>query len=441
MSQSFPPPPINPFERLQVTDGLLINADRWRRAHDYHRQRQNVHYQSLNQPGIVCDLGVRLIPAPAEVAAQYRDGRWVEVQPGLAIDLFGNIIVVPQPIEFRISTEPVTEEPVMVYLVVSYVDPERLQRQQGREMLQETFRIDEKTTPPGELEVELCRIWLTPDTVQLENPKDVFFPGYNCLDLRYRTQARSRPEAIVRVAQFKGSDSYNLSSLLQSLSALYPALQGAETVGEITLPSKEEARSDTQGWRGLEWGQNYDLLFLNSREIRLTADSFKAIEKYLNAGGVLLAEANPDDTAAIESAVALGEEVGTPVQELKRLSRNHPLRSQPFLFAALPAINKQPIRIGCGGGIVLVVGELSAAWGLDDRLFLPRETMRTAQELGINLLHFAWRRRQMTQLIAPDSGTAPLPKKQASSKTNRRENMFEALADDGAVKEKKSISE
>jgi fatty acid desaturase len=35
----------------------LMNADRWRRAHEYHHERQNIHYQSLNQPGIVCGWG------------------------------------------------------------------------------------------------------------------------------------------------------------------------------------------------------------------------------------------------------------------------------------------------------------------------------------------------------------------------------------------------
>jgi hypothetical protein len=86
MSHPFPPPPIKSFERLQAADGLLINAERWRAAHDYHRLRQNAQYQSLNQPGVVCGLGVRDIPAPSQVEARYRDGRWVQIQPGIAIN-------------------------------------------------------------------------------------------------------------------------------------------------------------------------------------------------------------------------------------------------------------------------------------------------------------------------------------------------------------------
>ena len=40
--------------------------------------------------------------------------------------------------------EEPAQEPLMVYLVVSYVDPEDLRRDERREMVQETFRIDEK---------------------------------------------------------------------------------------------------------------------------------------------------------------------------------------------------------------------------------------------------------------------------------------------------------
>jgi hypothetical protein len=93
------------LERLAVKDGLLLTADYWQRAHTYHRHRQNVHYQSLQQPGIVCGLGVSVIPAPADLPAQYRDGRWLQIQSGIAIDLVGNPIIVPQPIDFRITSE------------------------------------------------------------------------------------------------------------------------------------------------------------------------------------------------------------------------------------------------------------------------------------------------------------------------------------------------
>ena len=86
MSHPFPPPSIQPFDRFQAADGLLINAERWSKAHNYHRKRQNTHYQCLNQPGIVCGLGVRDITPPSKVQAKNREGRRVQIQPDNAIE-------------------------------------------------------------------------------------------------------------------------------------------------------------------------------------------------------------------------------------------------------------------------------------------------------------------------------------------------------------------
>ena len=413
MTQSFPSPPIKLFERLQVTDGLLMNADRWRLAHEYHRQRQNVHYQSLNQPGIVCGLGVRLMPAPADVPANYRDGRWLEIQPGIAIDLVGNPIIVPQAETYHIAAETSATEAVMIYLVVSYVDPDKLRRKETTEVVKETFRIDERLNPPGDMEVELCRILLQPGPVQLEPPTDVFFPKENQLDLRFRQQARSRPESVVRVAQVTHRDatyarSFDpLASLLQSLPGLYPAIQGASEVGQISLSDSPEAEIST-----------YDLLFLTGQgSLSFNQQEFTAIKNYLEMGGVLLVDAHINAPALIESTLNLAQQLGTPLEDLKRLNRQHPLRTKPFLFSALPTINQQSIHLGYGGGIILTVGHLSTAWGLDEKLSLSRETIRAAQELGINILHFASQRRQLTNLLKSTITAAPTPSPQSRSKS------------------------
>ncbi len=490
MTELFPPPPIKPLERIQVQDGLLMNAERWRRAHDYHHKRQNVHYQSLNQPGIVCGLGVRVIPSPTEVAAQYRDERWLQVQPGIAIDLVGNPIVVPEPIPYRIASEKPSQDSLIVYLVVSYVDPEKLRRKEQREIVQETFRLDEKISPPGELEVELCRIILSSDAVKLENPTDVFFPAFNNIDLRYRNQARSRPQAVVTIAQVNLSQQAdpqsfsNLSYLLQSVAALYPALEGADEVGQVDLQPGEKGEKTKL--------PDYDLLFLKYQPSQSPREGqWEILRQYLESGGVLLVEASTEGTAmkeltavqqelkkAIADLDAIGnrsnlgyqnaaeetellttrhelnnellavntdieqrltnlsqrfqefaQKLGTSLEPLEQLDRNCPLRIQPFLFAALPVINQQQIPILMGGGIIVVLGDLSAAWGLDENLCLSRETIRTAQEMGINILHFAWRRRQMMQLLQQDSQSISETSRTAPKKQRTVKSILDELAE------------
>ena len=92
----------------------------------------------------------------------------------------------------------------------------------------------------------------------------------------------------------------------------------------------------------------------------------------------------------------------TPLKPLEQLRRDHPLRTRPFLFAALPLVNQQMIQLLSGGGLILAIGDLASAWGLDEELSLSRVTIRTAQELGVNILHYAWKRRQLMNLQKED---------------------------------------
>ena len=403
--QSFPPPPINPFERLHVYDGLMMNSKRWLLAHEYHRRRQNVHYQSLNQPGIVWGLGVRLIDPPAEAPAQFRDRRWVEIQPGIAIDVEGNLIIVDAAIDrkFRIATPAPLTGSLTVYLVVSYVEPYNPERQENSELLREWIRFDERTDPPEHNQVELCRIELQPGIVKLEKPSDVLFPNGNQLDLRYRMQAKARPEAVVKVAKMKQNEAdydngrkklsnkieENLSYLIQSAAALYPSLQGETEIGKVSL---QTPRSVTY----------YDLLYLaDSQVVAFEEEEVETVRSYLRTGGIVLIDSPSynEDLADIIINDIIKDELEIDLENWQEIKREHPLRSQPFLFGALPHIEGQQIELWSGCGVILVRGALSSAWGLDEEYLRDRNEIRTAQELGINILHFAWRRRQMTQLM------------------------------------------
>ena len=403
--QSFPLPPIDPFERLHIYDGLMMNRQRWLLAHDYHRRRQNVHYQSLNQPGIVCGLGVRLTAPPPEIAAKFRDRRWLEIQPGIAIDVEGNPIVVNEAIDrrYRIKTEAPVTGTLIVYLVVSYVEPNNPEQQQNTESLREWLRFDEKIQPPNAKEIELCRIKLQPGTVKLENPTDVLFPSFNQLDLRYRIQAQARPQAVIKVAHMKQKetdDGYstarlslseryreNLSFLIQSVTSLYPHLQADREIAQASLQTPQSVAP-------------YDLVYVADWQIvELDEAEIDTLKTYLKTGGIILIDSPTNNEFLVESINnIITQELETDCQSWQELSRNHPLRTQPFLFATLPNINQSPLQIWQGGGIILVTGTLSNAWGLDDEL-LNRNDIRTAQELGINILHFALRRRQIMQLI------------------------------------------
>jgi len=314
--QLYSSPAINPLQRLHVYNSLMMNAERWQLAHEYHRHRQNVHYQSLNEPGIVCGLGVRVIAPPEDAPARFRDQRWLEIQPGIAIDVEGNPIIVDPSInrKFRIATTAPTTGILTVYLVVSYVEPQNPGQRHTSDLIREWFRFDEKTTPPTETEVELCRIQLQPRTVQILNPQDALFPGIGELDLRYRTQAKARPQAVVSLATlFNTSDRtyHNLSYFRKSVETLYPALQAAAPISQINL------QSELTG---------YDLIYLTAwQALNLEVQQLNICQQYLQTGGVILIEIPTESTALtedIKNQIALHFDIS--LQSWQELSRTHP---------------------------------------------------------------------------------------------------------------------
>ena len=388
MSQ-LPSPPINPFERLNATDGLLINAERWHKVQEYHRQRQNFHYQALHQPGIVCGLGVKLITADSQVPQVYKDGRGIQVQPGIAIDLQGNPIIVPQAQNLHIDKLP-QQEAFTVYIVVDYRDPQDLDISSTQEMLQEKFRFDVKVRPPNDLEIEICRIIFPANReIEITLATNILRPGYNNLDFRYRQLATLRPQETIKIAQLRHSDrAYgenfaNLDYLLKAINALYPQLQANRSVGLVAVSDPKL--------------QEYDLLYLTGQNSTIeNPKEIVTLQKYLATGGVLLIDglsgANDFQASALELTKKLG-------YSLEPLSKTNDLRRQPFLFAALPqSLSEQPLQIVSDRGVIMIYGNLASLWGLDQQLSLSREQIRAGQELGINILHYAWKYRYFTQL-------------------------------------------
>lgn len=396
---SFPPPLIDPsndlhpLKRLRVYDGLMMNADRWQKEHEYHRQRQNIYFQSLNQPGIVYGLGVKIIEAPKEVSAQFRLQPWLKIKPGIAIDWEGNPIIIPNAINFPLNLPKTsTEEPLIVYLVVSYRDPEKLSSKHAGDTLQETFRIDQKTSVPAKEEVELCRIQWQPGSSEITTPQNILSPQINELDLRYRNQAKSRYQAIVSLGAINSISKRtqeNLSFLMNSVSSLFSFFKGNTEVGLTLLKNEEAVKA-------------YDLFYLSSDDIKVLDEKDSiSLNKYLDTGGVIFIETSTNNEKIDDIAELITQKLNIDFSSWqKSLNREHPLRTYPFLFAALPEIKQYPIELWHnGGGIILIEGELSSAWGYDEELFLSRDNIRTSQEFGINLLHFAWYRRHIKQLM------------------------------------------
>ena len=379
----------SPFARLNAVDGLLINAERWLKVQEYHRQRQNFHYQALHKPGIVCGLGVKLITSDSPVPKDYKDGRGIQIQPGIAIDLQGNPIIVPQPQNLLINKPP-QKDSFTVYVVADYRDPNDLAVTSNQEMLQEKFRLDVKVRPPNDLEIEICRIVFPANKeLKITLAQDILRPGYNNLDFRYRQLATIKPQETIKIAQLRHRDRActqnfaNLDYLLRATDGLYPQLQRSQSVALLAVSDPKL--------------KEYDLLYLTGQNSTIEDPrEIATLQQYLATGGVLLIDGLLDANNFNQSALELTKKLGYSV---KPLSKTHDLRRQPFLFSALPrSLSNQALQILCDRGVVMVYGNLASLWGLDEQLSLSREQIRSGQELGINILHYGAKRRCFTQL-------------------------------------------
>ena len=416
---------LSPLHRLQVNDGMLITADHWQIAHSYHRQRQTLHYEALFQGGIASGLGISLGPIPETAPSKYRQPRWLTIQPGLAIDDRGNPIVVASPESCYLSAQPVEE--TTLYIVLKHSE---LSAQAA--VIQEAFQILEKDVPAEADEVELCRIRMAPGAAAIALPDDVFSPALNQLDLRYRQAVQPRARLSVRVASWFGRSEAiaRFESLFGASKGLYPPLSGQVVSDPL---------------RG-------DLIHLAYDEFaQLSPLAQHQLAQHCEQGGTILVEANggrlgelyrveaalclsvaegqsgPDasllaaakqELADIQTCIAEAlEQLAAPLREFAETlpERRSPqsvaplaeslvaseMRQYPFSFGQMPAVCGRPVGLYGWGALLLLVGPLPQAWAVGEGLPLPREEIRSAQELGINLLSFAARRRQMHQCLAP----------------------------------------
>lgn len=395
--QPFPFPSPEPLERLRVHNNLTINAERWKLAHEYHNNRQSILHQSLYQPGIISGLEVKLISAPERISSSSNYRHWVEIQPGIAIDIEGNPIIVDSQInrQLPIFLIPPTTETQIVYIVIKYyATPDNSQHPSAEDKVVERFRLDAIKRPPQpeQGEVELCRIKLNQDFKNIEKPVNCWQATANQIDFRYRAQAQIRPLANVRLGVVKqnnnptGSIYANLTTLVESLPGLYPNLQVSIEEEGIDLNENNQINS-------------YDLLYLSPNTILcLDNISLEILHKYRKNGGLFIIETPDYDFNNWEQKFKDLLLPSESLYDLEDLPSEHPLMKRPFLFTQLPIIsgNLLNIRISSQGNIILIPNLLTTAWG---GIPIPRQDIRDCHELGINILHFAWQMRNFAQLI------------------------------------------
>ncbi len=177
---------VNPFQ------GLVIDADTWRDAHNYHRDQQRLHVLAFHKTGIVEGLEVTA-NKPADLS--------VIIHPGVAVDPEGNIIINSQEQRYQLQTS----QKGVIYLVIQFreVPAEPYQPPEGGQptRILEAYRIEEREKLPAEPYLELARIDFDPSESAIRDAKSPAHPGKNGIDLRFRQGvAPAAPEKATKAA-------------------------------------------------------------------------------------------------------------------------------------------------------------------------------------------------------------------------------------------------
>jgi hypothetical protein len=345
---------VNPYR------GLVIDEATWADAHDYHRDHVRLHALAFHSPGVVAGLEVR--PTPSQAGS-------VDIGAGVAMDHEGNMVVVGQ--DRRVAFDGL--ETGEVYVVISYLENRvnadaSAPRTAPMNRIVESYKIEAQNKPPEEPALELARMQWSSTEAALKQAADPDGPAPDEIDMRFRLLSRAaRPQTV------------NVGVVSGELAALH-AHGVTNLMREIDNMAGYQARF--RGVVNLEDGSGQsDLLYLCAP---VAGDAAIAtIGSHLGRGGALLADAC---TAANGEVAKAGEQIAERLGlRLKPIKTGDPLLDARYPFSEPPA--------GAGEGDVVAAGrfvlsqrDYGCAWaGTHEKKPLPRETVRTALEWGVNL--------------------------------------------------------
>ncbi|MGB2853808.1 MAG: DUF4159 domain-containing protein [Dehalococcoidia bacterium] len=360
---------INPFK------GLVIDVPTWADAHNYHRDQQRLHAISMHRYGIVAGL---------EVVAWNPADSSVVIYPGIAVDSDGNLIVVSETQRFYIKTE----ESGTAYIVIEYseIPQEMTQSLDGEKAeplyIMEAYRIGEQRQPPAEPCMELARVTIAGENAVIRDAQNPLNPGSSEIDTRYRPLAGSWQRGQIALA---------LVDQPSSMRHQEGVLNLVQAINQST-----DYRAHFKGTVGLGGEiRDCDLLCMcGSDEFTLTQDQETVLLNFLSRGGVLLGEACREEG---QEAKAFGQAFASLAQRLGRnlrsVDRGHAVLKIHHLFAAAPVGLGGPVMLMEDQGMLYSDGDFGCMWaGGKGAKPMPREAIREALELGVNIALYAHER-------------------------------------------------
>jgi hypothetical protein len=380
------------FKRVNAFQGLVIDADIWQDAHNYHRDQQRLHTLAFHKTGITEGL---------EVIASNPPDSSVNISPGMAVDPDGNIIMVAQKQHYRLQTR----DKGTIYLVIQFreIPTEPYQPPEGGQptRIMEAYRIQERESLPAEPYIELARIDFDPAQGLVKDAQNPSRPGTTEINLSFRQNAPAVADRTPEKVVIQPKETVSSQDLL--------------TLGYMSLG---ESRKDLhlKGLRNLVREVNrqgnyvtlleeditlkksisrYNLLYLTGMgRFELTTEQQTTLNNFVQSGGIIFGDccsqaAKTDTKGPKEFGLAFNRLANLFNYKLGMVQRGHPLLSADYVFSEVPQ-GCDPGLLLEGGPIVYSGSDYGCAWeaGHADEP-LSREVIRNSFEIWINIITYS----------------------------------------------------
>jgi hypothetical protein len=373
---------VNPFQ------GLVIDADTWHDAHNYHRDQQRLHLLAFHNIGIVQGL---------EVTANNPPDLSVIFQPGIAVDPEGNIIIVPQKQHYQLQTR----QKGVVYLVIQFREipagPHQPPESGQPTRILEAYRIQERDKLPTEPYLELARIDFDPDQEVIRDAKSPSKPAKNDINLSSRQEVTSAAPGKITTPPAVANHLQETFTVAHAV--LGEANKDLHCAGLRNLAREVNHQNDLVV--NLEENVTIDgnidrfsLIYLTGNgRFELAAEQQAALVSFLKSGGLIFGDGCSEETGEARGAKEFGLAFNQLASKLNRklevVQRGHSLLSALYFFSEVPQ-GAEPAMLLEGGQMVCSGSDYGCAWqgGYQDKP-LPRDIIRNSFEMGANIIAHA----------------------------------------------------
>jgi len=391
------------LKRVNAFQGLIIDADAWQDAHDYHRNQYKLHLLAFHNTGIV--EGLRVVSNdPPDLS--------VTIEPGLAVDPGGNNIIVPQAQRYQIQTR----QKGTIYLIIQFseVPAEPYQPPEGGQATRilEAYRVQERDKLPDEPYVELARINFDPAKEVIRDAADPSHPGENEINLNFREEAKKVTPAAaapaVPVAPKKAAPPVVETPKPPQEKVIlgHAVLGGAEKnlhidgLQNLVRHMNQQSNFVTELEDNISLDKDvkkYTMIYLTGGSgFELGTEQQEALSGFLQSNGVIFGEGCSEGQEEAQSkgvrefGLAFNQLASQLKCKLETVQRGHPLLSVPCVFSSVPPGVEPSGLLLCGGNMAYSGSDYGCAWqgGRQDNL-LPRDIIRTSFEIGVNIITYA----------------------------------------------------